>query len=108
MTQGGLKSWIELSLEPHWLCANDCLMGKCLQLHGTMKVHQGVMIVGASGRSTTKCYSSLAETLNLQSKSHHDGYIHNKACKLITVTMVNPNAIFSSHLFGSLNNKTQS
>jgi hypothetical protein len=39
MIQRGLKSWIELSLEQHWLCANDCLMEKCLQLHGTMKVH---------------------------------------------------------------------
>jgi hypothetical protein len=54
------------------------------------------MIVGALGTSKTKCNASLAEALNLQSKSHHDGCIHNKACKLIIVTMVNPNAIFSS------------
>ncbi|OAE34258.1 hypothetical protein AXG93_4605s1220 [Marchantia polymorpha subsp. ruderalis] len=102
-----ISSLVERGLSPH-----QPLIQKCMQLHGAMKVHRGVLIVGASGTGKTQCYSTLSDALNLMASK--DILIQNQKSRYhtqgqsVNLAIVNPSAVSTSHLFGCANLKTRS
>lgn len=119
MNQGGLEASIKVGLAQRRLCPHEPLVQKCVQLHGTMRVHQGVMIVGGSGTGKTQCYTSLAKAFNIMAdaESYQDAGLLLKSqvkrddktrtlARHVTLETVNPTAVSTAHLFGSVNLKS--
>ncbi|KAL2631405.1 hypothetical protein R1flu_016091 [Riccia fluitans] len=111
-----LEASINSSLTERCLGPHQPLLQKCMQLHGAMKVHRGVLIVGVSATGKTQCYTTLSNAINLMhSTERNAGEGHSQKSKTayevapaVTLAIVNPSAVSTSHLFGCANSKTQS
>ncbi|KAL3689255.1 hypothetical protein R1sor_015564 [Riccia sorocarpa] len=106
-----LQASIDSSLIERGLMPHQPLREKCMQLHGAMKVHRGVLIVGVPATGKTQCYTTLSHARNLMVlRGTNIGEDHSQKCKVpaVILAIVNPSAVSTSHLFGCANPKTQS
>jgi dynein heavy chain len=96
---GSLKKYIEDALVAQGLQVVDPFVGKIIQLHETMVVRHGIMLVGVTAVGKTSTATTLGRTF---SKMKEDGMTETFVEKVDRFTL-NPKSITMGELYGEFN-----
>jgi dynein heavy chain len=96
---GSLKKYIEDALVAQGLQVVDPFVGKIIQLHETMVVRHGIMLVGVTAVGKTSTATTLGRTF---SKMKEDGMTESFVEKVDRFTL-NPKSITMGELYGEFN-----
>jgi dynein heavy chain len=96
---GDLKKYIDDELLAQQLQVVDPFVGKIIQLHETMVVRHGIMLVGVTAVGKTSCATTLGRTF---SKMRADGIAESYVEKVDRFTL-NPKSITMGELYGEFN-----
>jgi dynein heavy chain, axonemal len=97
---GELQTAIEHCMKERNIQPLPTLVNKCVQLHETMRVRWGVMLVGLAGSGKTSTLHTFADALIKLSKI--DQIIH-PLYKNVRIQTLNPKSITIDELYGSVN-----
>ena len=98
---GQFQTVIQDSLKLNGLQVQENLIKKIIQLHETMIVRHGVMLVGPTGGGKTTCYRILKETLAKMKEIEVSPYYQK-----VRTDILNPKAVAMGELYGEVNKLT--
>ncbi len=102
LTSSALSAAIEHRLVEKQLQPLPSLVNKILQLHETIVVRTGVMLVGSAFTGKSTCAKVLSKALTRLAKDGVEGTFFNE----VEVKLLNPKAVSMGELFGVVNSLT--
>eukprot|EP00818_Percolomonas_sp_WS_P004783 CAMPEP_0117442044 /NCGR_PEP_ID=MMETSP0759-20121206/3945_1 /TAXON_ID=63605 /ORGANISM="Percolomonas cosmopolitus, Strain WS" /LENGTH=4215 /DNA_ID=CAMNT_0005233913 /DNA_START=112 /DNA_END=12759 /DNA_ORIENTATION=- len=103
---GDLQQEIETQLKLGNYQVVPAFVGKILQLHETMNVRHGVMLVGLTGSGKTVNYQTLQKTLTSFHTTRPELAQQNEAYRTVKTHVLNPKAVRMQELYGDVNELT--
>ena len=98
---GRFQTVIQECLQAESLQVQDTLIVKIIQLHETMIVRHGVMLVGPTGGGKTTCYQILRDTLGKMKDIESSSYYQK-----VRTYVLNPKSVAMGELYGEVNKLT--
>ncbi len=104
LVTGKLKGAIEKTLDSMGLQRVERIMGKVIQLHETMIVRHGVMLVGTTATGKTTCAEVLSRSLTALAVEHSKDSAYYRTVEKF---LLNPKSISMGELYGEINPNTK-